>query len=274
MLTLLRIEWMKMKNYKAFLILGIFFILGIFTANYIVYTTFEKVINESDASALINRFNPYDFKYVWQTVSYTSGFLLILPSMLLIILTTNEYTFRTNRQNIIDGWSRGQFIDVKLMLALLLALLSLLIVVLTGCLFGAMGTSGFSVAGASHLIYFFVKALSYNLLALMVSVLIRKTGLAIGIYFVYMGAENILAQMLDVLSLKIKKDYGNDWGSIGDYLPMNASDGLLTFPSNPLKKLAESSLPTNYTGVVIGCALIYLALFFLISRWAVLKNDL
>jgi len=33
-------------------------------------------------------------------------------------------------------------------------------------------------------------------------------------------------------------------------------------------------LPTNYTGVVIGCALSYLAMFFLISRWAVLKKDL
>jgi len=274
MLTLLRIEWMKMKNYKAFLILGIFFILGIFTANYIVYTTFDKVINESDVSVLINRFNPYDFKYVWQTVSYTSGFLLILPAMLLIILVTNEYTFRTNRQNIIDGWSRAQFIEVKIIMAFLVAFFSLLLVIITGLLFGMSGESTFTMTGATHLLYFFLKALSYNMLAVMMALLVRRTGVAIGLYFVYMGAENVASQLLDVLSLKLNKQMHTDLGSLGDYLPMNASDGLLTFPSNPLKKLAEASLLTNYTNVVLALAVFYLLLFVFISRRVVLKRDL
>jgi ABC-type dipeptide/oligopeptide/nickel transport system permease subunit len=79
---------------------------------------------------------------------------------------------------------------------------------------------------------------------------------------------------LDVLSLKIKKEHGTDLGSLGDYLPMNASDGLLTFPANPLKQLAQSSLPTNYTNLVIALAVFYLLLFIFISRRVVLKRDL
>lgn len=274
MKSLLHIEWMKMKNYRAFLILGIFFILGIVTANYIVYTTFDKMINESDIAMVINKFNPYDFKYVWQTVSYTSGYLLILPAMLLMMLITNEYNFRTNRQNVIDGWSRANFIDVKLILALLFAIISLLLVAVTGYIFGLFGKSGFAADGATHLLYFFLKALSYNMLAVMLSVLIRKTGFAIGLYFVYMGAENVLSQFLDILGLKINKQYQTDVGALGDYLPMNASDGLLTFPSNPLKKLASSSLPTTHIGVVLAFAIVYLLLFILISRRAELKKDL
>jgi hypothetical protein len=66
---------------------------------------------------------PYDFKHVWQTTSYTSGYILILPVMLLIMLVTNEFTYKTNRQNIIDGLSRLDFINVKIVLATLFAVI-------------------------------------------------------------------------------------------------------------------------------------------------------
>lgn len=274
MLDLLRIEWMKIKSYKAFIILGIFFILGIITANYIVYSVFANVVNESDAKMIISETNPYDFKYVWQTTSYTSGFLLIMPAMLLIILVTNEYTFKTNRQNIINGWSRANFIDVKLLLALVFALVATLAVIITGFVFGWASRTAISFEGFTHVLYFFLKTLSYNLFAILFSVMIKKTGFAIGAFFVYLGAENILAQMLDVLSLKIKKDTSYDLGSMGDYLPMNSADGLLSFPNNSLKKLAANSLPTNYTNVVIGLALVYLICYVLLSRNRVIKKDL
>ena len=36
---------------------------------------------------------------------------------------SNEYTFKTHRQNIIDGWSRKQFITSKLMDVLIISLI-------------------------------------------------------------------------------------------------------------------------------------------------------
>jgi hypothetical protein len=110
--------------------------------------------------------------------------------------------------------------------------------------------------------------------AVLVSVLIKKTGFAIGVYFIYLGAENILSQMLDFWSMKLKGDKTVDLGSLGDYLPMNASDGLLTFPDNPIKSLAKGALPTDYTYVVLAFALAYLCLFIWWSRAKYLKADL
>ena len=274
MIQLLKIEWLKVKNYKAFLIISIFFILGIFTTNYIVYSVFDNMMSKTNAGILVNNFNPYDFKYVWQTASYTSGYILILPVLLLIILVTNEYTYRTNRQNIIDGWSRLQFVHVKMMLALIFAVVAALLVIITALVFGFTSGTEFSYSGISHLGYFFLKALSYNVIAVFLSVWIKRTGFAIGLFFIYLGAENIISQLLDFLSFRMRSNTQFDPGSMGDYLPMNASDGLLSFPDNPLKSMAKSALPTDYTPVVIGFAIFYLILFYWLGRRKLVKGDL
>jgi hypothetical protein len=235
---------------------------------------FDNVVKNSQAGALIDQFNPFAFDHVWQTVSYASGYLLLMPALLMLLLVTNEYTFRTNRQNIIDGWSRAQSIQVKWMMALLFSIISTVLVIIAGCLFGLLSKSDFSWNGFSHIGYFFLKSVSYLMLAVLLGVWLKRTGIAIGVFFLYLGGENILAQILDVFSLKIKQQYKTDLGSLGDYLPMNASDGLLTFPENPLKSMAEASLPTQYTGISITLALVYLALFLFLSDYTIKKKDL
>jgi hypothetical protein len=274
MFKLLQIEWLKIKNYKAFIILISFFALGVVTTNYIVYSVNENIVGKINTAGLVSKFNPYSFENTWQTTSYATGFLLILPALLIIILVTNEFTYRTNRQNILDGWSREQFITVKLLLAAILAVFTTLLVIITALGFALLSGSDFSLNSFSHVGYFFLKALSYNLLAVLISVWIRRTGFAIGLYFIYLGAENIISQLLDVWSLKLRRDGVADLGSMGDYLPMNASDGLLTFPDNPLKTLAKSNLPTDYTWLVITLALLYIFLFYWLSRRRILRSDL
>lgn len=272
--TLLKIEWLKIKNYGAFKVLSIFFAAGVVLTNYVVYAFNKNVLSNTGAGAVMASFSPYNFSNTWQSTSYATGFLLILPAMLIIILITNEYTFRTSRQNIIDGWSRHEFIIVKLVMALLIAVASTILVLLTAFIFGLLSGSSFSLNGFSHVGFFFLKALSYNMFAVLVAVLIKKTGFAIGLYFIYLGAENFISQMLDILSLKLKNDRGTDLGSIGDYLPMNASDGLLTFPDNPLKSFAKNALPTDYTWLVVGFAVFYLFIFIWWSWKKYLKSDL
>jgi hypothetical protein len=274
MQSLLKIEWLKIKNYTAFKVLGIFFVMGIVLVNYIVMLVNKKVVNNIKSGGLLAIFDPYSFDNTWQTTSYTTGFLLILPAMLLIILITNEFTFRTSRQNIIDGWSRRQFIEVKLMLGLIIAVLSTVMVFLTALIFGLASGTVFSLNGFVLVGFFFLKAFSYNMIAVLISVLVRRTGFAIGLYFIYLGFENILSQLLDVWSMKIKMDSGRDLGSMGDYLPMNSSDGLLTFPDNPLKSIAKSAMPTDYFWIVISLVAVYLVLFIWFSRRRFIHSDL
>ncbi|MFC4263450.1 ABC transporter permease [Ferruginibacter yonginensis] len=273
MKKLLSIEWLKLKHYGAFKVLAIFFVVGVILTNYLVYIFNKNVIGKSEGAQMLS-FSPYSFNNTWQTTSYATGFLIILPAMLLIIIITNEYTFKTNRQNIIDGWSRHEFISVKLVLALLFAVVSTILVILTALGFGFASGTSFGLNGVSHVGFFFLKALTYCLFAVLISVIIKKTGFAIGLYMIYVVLENFVSQMLDIGSIKLKKDTGADLGSVGDYLPLNASDGLLTFPENPLKTMAKSVLPTDYTWLVVAFAIFYIVLFVVWSRKKYTNADL
>jgi ABC-2 type transport system permease protein len=275
MLQLLKIEWLKVKNYKAFIIITACFALGVIAANYIVFATYNTfTTNVEAASLLTGSYQPYGFENTWQTTSYVTGWILMLPALLVIMLTTNEFTYRTHRQNIIDGWSRQQFTNVKLMVAVLMALGSTILVFLTALLFGAISGTAFSFQGISHVGFFFLKALSYNMIAVLMSVLLRRTGFAIGLFFIYLGVENILSNILDQWGMRIKMESGKDLGSMGDYLPMNASDGLLTFPDIAAKSMTKGMMPTSYIWLTAAIAACYLVLFFLWSRHRMQNSDL
>lgn len=271
---LLKIEWMKLKDYTVFKVLSMFFVLGVVLVNYIVYTVNKNVISNVNGTAIVGSFSPYNFSNTWESTSYASGYLLILPVLLLIIIFTNEYTFKTSRQNIIDGISRPDFIKTKLVMALLAAVFCTVTVILTAFVFGIFSGTDFSLNKFSHVGFFFLKAISYFVLAIFISVLVKRTGFALGIFFIYMGAENIVSQLLEVWSMKLKKVNNLDFGNMGDYLPMNASDGLLSFPDNPIKSLAKSQMPTDYFWVVLGLAIGYLVLFTWLSYKKFTKADL
>lgn len=271
--NLLKIEWLKIKNYTAFKVMTIFFILGVFALNYIVFLINREVVNKVPGAGLVP-FSPYDFENTWQSTSYATGYILLLPSLLLLMLFTNEYTFKTHRQNIIDGLSRQQFISVKMMMAVIFAIASTLLVLLSALIFGLASGTSFSLHGIEFAGYFFLKAVSYNLIAILFSVLVKRTGFAIGIFFIYLGAENIISRLLDFLSLKIRTDSGTDLGYIGDYLPMNAADGLLEFPPHVIKTMSKSIMPSDYTWLVFVLAMVYLAIFYFWSRRKFIKADL
>ncbi|MCW3093185.1 MAG: hypothetical protein JWP81_4254 [Ferruginibacter sp.] len=274
MTKLLKIEWLKIKSYNAFIILTSFFALGVVALNYIVYSVNKNMFSQSGAAKMLAPFSPYNFDKTWQTTTYTTGWILLLPALLIMILVTNEFSFRTHRQNIIDGLSRKQFIDVKIMMTVIAALGATLIVVITALVFGWASGTPFSLTGIAHVGYFFLKALTYNMVALLIGVLIRRTGFAIGVFFIYMGLENFISQLLDVWSIKLRRDSAIDLGSMGDYLPMNAADGLLTFPDNPLKGMAKGIMPTDYTYIVWTLSVVYLLLFYWWSSNRMLKTDL
>lgn len=276
MLQLLKIEWLKIKNYSAFIVLSLFFVLGVAGANYAVYIIKKNVIDANDPTGLMSSSSPYDFAHTWQTTSYVAGCLLILPGLLLILLMTNEFSFRTHRQNIIDGWARKDFFNVKLALVVIAAAGSTVLVFLTALIFGLASGTNFSFEHVDSVGYFFLKALSYNMVALLFSVLIRKTGFAIGLFFVYLWVENFISGLLQALSYYLKLEKGFDIGNMGDYLPMNASDGLLHFPQNTVTDLAKNApnTPHDYAYISLGLAIAYLVLFYWWSRSRIIKTDL
>jgi ABC-type transport system involved in multi-copper enzyme maturation permease subunit len=265
MLRLLKIEWLKLKNYRTFWILTILYLVSIVGLNFIVFWIEKKVFEEKQSKGIAEMVignRPYSFPTVWQMSSWLSGFLLFLPGLLMIIFITNEYSYKTHRQNIIDGWSRKQFISVKLMLALLLAILSTLMVAITAMIFGFQLNNAFTFEKIEYVGYFFLQALSYCLVSVLIAIFVRRGGLAIGIYFMY-------AVVLENVAARLMNHFLNDTGR---FLPLQSSDELIPFPvfEQIQRQIIE---PPNYPVLftVVGA---YILLYLLLINRSFLRSDL
>ncbi|AXY77699.1 hypothetical protein D3H65_28595 [Paraflavitalea soli] len=249
---------MKLKNYRTFWILSILYVVSIFGANYIVYRIQQAIFEEKQAKGVVQLFiggPPFAFPNVWHTTTYISSFLLLLPGLLMIISVTNEYSFKTHRQNVIDGWNRREFISTKIMLALIGALFSTILVTLTALSFGFLQGEPFTTEKSIKVFYFFIQALSYSLVALLFALLFKRGGLAIGIFFLYpLVLENLISALMNRYL-----DFS------GRYLPLESTDNLIPFPlfENVQRQIIKAP---NFTALLI-VALVYIALYvFFISR--------
>lgn len=266
MLHLLRIEWMKIKNYRTFWILSILYLVSIYGLNFIVYRFQQNLYEKQQTKGIANLIvgtPPYSFPTVWQMTSFVSSFLLIMPALMLIISITNEYSFKTHRQNIIDGLSRTQFISVKLVLAVIISIVSTIMVFITAYSFGLQfGGIPFSLDKSYYLGYYFLQALSYCGAAILISILLKRSGIAIGVFFLYSTVfENVAAGLLNKYA-----DY------TGRYLPIESADVLIPLPAFKQVQKQFFTEP-NYTYILIA-VFIYLAIYVIISKWRYEKSDL
>lgn len=259
MLQLLKIEWLKVKNYRTFWILSILFVVSIFGINYIVHEVQAARPNSKQmdaAAAMLLGSPPFRFPDVWHTVTYVSSFLLFIPALLLIISVTNEYNFRTHRQNIIDGISRTEFIMAKIADAVVISLACTILVALTALIFGfAEGGASFSLDKAEFILYFFLQALSYCSISLLLSVLFKRSGITIGIFFLYIA---ILERMVSGLLTRFGA------GTISDFLPLRAPNGLIPLPF--FRVITNQLFTTPDALYLLIATFVYLGLYIVVVK--------
>jgi ABC-2 type transport system permease protein len=226
MINLLKVEWMKVKNYTAFWILMIIYIVGVLGLNYIAWYINDEALKQPVGEMLLSRV--YSFPKVWQTVGFMSSWLLYFPGMLIIMLMANEFNFKTHRQNLIDGWSRKEFIHVKIFMCVVVALFITLLCMFTALLFGFVAGGSFSFSGIEFVGYIFLQALAYMLFALLIAVLLRRSGVAMGIYFIYgLVLEFLVVGLIRLMFFRMDL---NDFAGISYFFPLQLSDVLVTNP--------------------------------------------
>ena len=170
--------------------------------------------------------NPYAFPESWHTVAYFSSFFVMLPSILVIMLIANEYQFRTHRQNIIDGWSRRQFITAKMMGVLTVSLITTLVYTLVACSFGFTSDKLYFYRWSEQLYYiplFLLQSFAQLSIAFLLGFLIKRAFIALGIFvFYYLVIENILSSYF---KYKLHLD------TLARLLPFKISDRMIVPPA-------------------------------------------
>lgn len=261
MLHLLKIEWLKIKNYRAFWIFTIFYVASIFLLNYIVWSIHQRTIEKVPGSSMILG-SPFAYPGVWGTVGWINSWLLYFPGLLMILLMTNEFNFKTHRQNIIDGLSRNQFITVKLVLALIMAVIITVINVLTAFYFASTLPGSFTTNGMENIFYIFLQSVAYIFFALMLAVLFRRSGVAIIVLFLY----GLIFEWVITATLT----FNFHLAPAGYFLPLEASDVLLPFPFQT--KVFYPDAPA--AGVLIAVIAAYIIAYVFFARKRFLRDDL
>lgn len=258
MRRILHIEWLKVKYYRTFWVLLALAVIIIPAANLVVQDITGRIPKQ--VQTLLGD-SPYDFPLVWQTVANVNSYTILIFGLVLVTLVTNEFTYRTHRQNIIDGWERKDFVLAKLYWVVGLSLVALIITILTAFIFGLAGGKDISFEGFYYIWYYWLQALLSLCIALLTGILFKRSGLATVIYLGYvMFLEQVLVIML-------KKNVG----AIGGLLPLQTGDELVPFPV--VGKFISNS--DHYSdGVYLTVMLLYIAgIIYWIFR-KMLKSDL
>jgi ABC-2 type transport system permease protein len=188
---------------------------------------------------------------------------------LIITLLTNEYAYRTHRQNIIDGWSRSRFIQVKLMEVFLLAGFVTGIVILT-CLYFGYLTRTPNMPKSDWLefrfvFYFFIEMLDYSLIAVLIAVLVKRAGLSMGIFFLYLFMEQFVVTVA-------RNKYKQNWV---DYLPEEVADRLI--PNSFARRMMSpenNNAWEKHVPLYLSLAILYIIILLFIISWKFRKTDL
>ena len=229
MFALLKIEWLKLKRYRAFWWMLAIVMLTYPGINLMMYTLYDTITSGKEMTNMLAKMllgNPYAFPESWHTVAYFSSYFVMLPSILVIMLIANEYQFRTHRQNVIDGWSRQQFITAKMMGVLTVSIIVTIVYTLVACAFGFASDKMYYYRWSEQLQYiplFLLQSFAQLSIAFLLGFLIKRAFIALGIFvFSYLVIENIAASYF---KYKLHLDI------VARLLPFKISDGMIIPPA-------------------------------------------
>jgi len=256
-MKLLQIEYKKIVGNKSFKVFSIMFLVFLPMLVILVPGLIGDDFNGIEFYPLV----PNNYETTWYAVSIISSwFSFFLLSFVLIYHITNEYNYRTVRQNVIDGYTRNEYILGKVYLMLAITAIATIYVFIVGLIGGLYFSSfepkdpnfiqqmfnlgeeveiqetgfGNMFDGVSNVFRFFIQVLANFAFAFFVAFLAKRGILAILIYYAAYIGELIIGTQLKA----------NNAAVIYDYMPLNVFSQILPFP-NFKTLLAGISSPTS-----------------------------
>jgi ABC-type transport system involved in multi-copper enzyme maturation permease subunit len=205
------------------------------------------------------------FPNVWNFYIYTCLFFNILLALLVIFIVCNEYTYRTIRQNIIDGMSRNDIVKGKILLIFVLTLLATITVYITGIVAGIMYSNTWAVADIfernSLVGAYFLQTLCLLAMAYLAGTIFKRSGIATIAFLVFLFPIDVL------INQALFK------GQINDYMPVsNMFRKIVEAPYNALLRADGADLvQTAPSPLAVGVTIFY-SIFFFSLCWLITKR--
>jgi ABC-2 type transport system permease protein len=272
MLRLLRIEWLKYRQFKLFWIIYFLYLLFmvIFISSGVFILDFfeQKGMNFGKISP--SMIPIYDFPDIWQNITYFAGYFQFIMAFIVIIFITNEYSYRTIRQNVIDGLSRSQFLTAKISFIFLLCFVNIIVLFINGLILGLMYSSvtefKFIIEGVEFIPAFGIALFAYSLFAFFVGMLFKRSGVSIILFAIY----TLFAEPFITLILQNHPNVSGFFSRLSDFLPMEAINNLI---HNPLPRYILREIQNYIAWSEFSILLGYVVVFIWASYSLLKKRD-
>lgn len=206
MKDLLQIEWIKMRSYRTFWIMLGLHVLALLLMAVSMQTFVQKIMSSINSKTGTTLYFPIlEFPDVWIHFTWLAVFVRFFLGVLVITMLTNEFTYKTARQNVIDGWSREDFLKAKILQTFILAFISMTFIFVIGFVFALLNNPSQMNRMFENIHYlglYFLQVLVYLQFCLLLALVVRRSGLAIICLIAYSFVElQWIGRLIDVKNI-------------------------------------------------------------------------
>jgi len=223
----------------------------------------------------------FNFPYVWHFNAFVGAWFKIFLAVVIVSMTTNEYSNKTIKQNLIDGLSKREFLHSKWIMIFAFAGISTLFIFVVSLILGLMYSNytelGIIFSDFEYLLAYFLKLVAFFGFCLFLGTVIKRSAFALGFLGVWQMFEGICYGLL-----KWKSPSWIDADQVFRLFPLNAMSNLVPEPFTRLsavRNLAEQVgevMQTNsavrFWNIVI--VVLWSYIFYLLTYRLLKRRDL
>ncbi len=263
MIRTLKLEWLKVKNYRVFWVLMIMYLVALLiiaSAGGLLLEWLKRM--GADFQGIDPTILPiFDFPDVWQNITYLGTYVKIFVAFIVVISVNNDHTYSTLRQNIIDGLSKKEYIMSKMMMIFALALVSTVFIFLAGLINGIFYSHVWGLEYVfdemEFLAAYFYEIIVFCTLAFLLALLIKKAGFVI----VALSLYTIMFEPIAVAILE-NAPYFRDgiWPQIAQFFPIKSLNNLIKVPfGRYIFMEIEDNISLKAIAITFGWLVFYLS---------------
>ena len=233
MFRLLAIEFHKIRFNKASRVLSIIYF-GLLTCIALIAAIKFDIGPIKFHLAEMGIFN---FPYIWHFNTYMAAILKFLLLLVIVSMMSNEYSYKTLKQNLIDGLSKKEFILSKFYTVVAFAAISTLFVFVVSLVLGLMYSDYNEIAiilsDLEYLLAFFIKLVGFFSFGLFLGIVVKRSAFAVGAMLVWLIGESMFKGYL-FYALRNADNTSEQVNTIMQFLPLEAMANLIKEPFSRL----------------------------------------
>ena len=279
MFRLLTIEFHKLRYNRASKILSIIYF-GLLTSIALIAGIKFEIGNFKLHFAEMGIFN---FPYIWHFNTYVAAILKFFLLLVVVSMMSSEYSYKTLKQNLIDGLSKKEFILSKFYTVIAFSLASTIFVFIVSLILGVLYSDynefAIIMSDLQYLFAFFIKLVGFFSMGLFFGILIKKSAFAVGAMVLWFFAESIFKGYL-FWNFKNTENTSEKVDTLMQFLPFEGMSNLLKEPftrlgavrsvANQIGETFTKSYDVEFSAIVIVTTWTFI---FIYLSFKLLKNN-